>query len=259
MSQARTFLIYAVSTIAILACESEDPTVPEPAVELVELVVEGNGRADVTGRVLAEPVRVRAVMSPDTVDFHGRIFLELVSGGGAIESAGQEADAEGEIINPQAAFGEIEFDWLMGPPGEQRVRAFALATAEDTVEVEITAMSAEPAPLGEMVVTGGGQSAPAGELLPDTLHAQALLENGFAHLGQLYVEILAGNGLVDVGGSRGRGAGTTLGKSTDRQGRISFVWTMGTAGTEHRVRVYAVEGTDTVSAEVTATSLTPAG
>lgn len=259
MSQVRTVLICAVSTVAILACGSDDPTIPEPAIELVELVVEGNGQADVTGRVLAEPVRVRAVMSEDTVDFHGRILLELVSGGGAIESAGQEADMDGEILNPQAVFGEVEFHWLMGTPGEQRVRAFALATAEDTVEVEITAMSAEHAPLSEMVVTGGGQSAPTGELLPDTLYAQALLENGFVHLGQLYVEILAGDGLVDVGEARGRGAGTTLGKATDREGRISFVWTMGTAGTEHRVRVYAVQGPDTVSAEVTASSLAPAG
>lgn len=248
----------AVGLLLSAGC-GDDGTAPDPGPDdpLATLfVVAGDAQAAVTGRLLPDSVRVNGLLDSGAEGFFGPVGFDVVEGDGTVEVDGATATGPGSGVVSFNRGDGAAFAWRMGTPDTpHRVRAWAVRALGDTVEAFITATSVEDAPLDRFEVEGDDQSAIEGQMLPDTVRVRALLANGFPFVERLHVELLAGDGEVDLGNTRGGGPGATLIQQGRRDGVLTFVWTMGAPG-EHRVRVYGLRSeADTVSVEVAATSL----
>ena len=205
--RVRPRFLLAPASLAVAACGGGDLSLPTETAPRVE-AVQGNEQVAPPGSRLADPLIVRLV-DADGRGIPDRAVVWVVNaGGGSINPATGTTDAEG--------FASAE--WTLGPAeGPNRIDAQVPGIGT----VAFTAMADEEGGGGTPriePVEGGGQTAPAGTLVPDRPAVRVLDERGDPVAGVTVTFVVTGGG--------GQVAGAE--QTTDAQGiaRVD-AWTLG--------------------------------
>jgi hypothetical protein len=216
--------------LGVLSCSGDELLLPAEGEPAALAIVDGDAQTGPVGGQLAEPLVVRVT------DTRGRPVA------GAQVAFGAEAGAVNPELGNTDADGLASTNWSLGTQtGEQAVMA-RVNNASPPLSVRFVATASAGAARGLIIVSGNGQSAPAGSTLPAPVVVR-LLDEGGNPIGGGSVSWVIGQG----GGQVDPGAGTT-----GPDGTASASWTLG-PGLGPNTLTAVAAGVGTVQFSATAT------
>jgi adhesin/invasin len=219
------------SALLVLSCGGDELLLPAEGEPAALAIVDGDAQTGPVGGQLAEPLIVRVT------DTRGR----------PVAGAPVAFSAASGTVNPEAvntdADGLAATQWSLGSQtGEQQVDA-RVPDASPPLNVRFVATASAGAARGLIIVSGNGQSAPAGSTLP----------------APLVVRLLDGGGNPIAGGAvswvlgQGGGGVEPVASTTASDGTASASWTLG-PGLGTNTLSAVVSGVGTVQFTATATA-----
>ena len=235
-----------LSLLALISCDTETPTEPDPPVAASMQIVSGQQQTDTVGRELAEPVVVQ-VLSAEGAPVRGQVVNFVVTEGG------------GEVFAGTSITDELGFArerWTLGTTsGPQALQARAVDTqsGQALVFADFSATALPDAPSALVVFSDSLLSGEAGGTASgsssDTLSVR--LADQF---GNGIPDLIAEWVVVEGGGQVTAVSGTT----TDSLGVFRGVWTLGTDVRAAQVARAEYPDGGLVSSDFTATATLPA-
>lgn len=211
------FAAIACSTMA--ACGGDGLTLPDPGEPARIEIVSGSNQAGAIGSLLAEPLVVRVLDSDNQPVASRQVAFLLAS------------NAQGGVLQPDTvatdADGRASSRWALGD-AEGTQQAKAQVVGIDILNVSFSATAGEGVAALVELVSGDGQTATAGSILPDSLILRALDEGNRPVAGVTVSWEAIGGGSVSsattVTGFDGRtGVRRTLGPGAGEQSTTAAV------------------------------------
>jgi len=133
----RRTLVFGVSAlfVALFAACSDDGTRPTQAVGVT--VVSGDGQSGTAGSPLPELVVAQVVDKYGDPVARG-IYVQILSGDGAIAMTGRRGEGNGVILK-SPTLGEARVHWTLGTAGTQQLRFLAVDANGDTLNAVASA------------------------------------------------------------------------------------------------------------------------
>jgi hypothetical protein len=194
-----------VATAIALGCASDSLTLPKEGEPAFVIIVHGNGQQGMAGDMLADSL-VLSVTDGESRPVVNRGIAFNVASGGTVQPGTVMTNGEGKAI----------FRWVLGTTaGEQTLDAGLASGSQLSPKVTFVA-TAVPGPVQAMAaMSGEGQTAPAGTILPQPLVVR--LQDSFGNgVGGAIVEWQVADGSLNQG---------TV--TTSEDGSASVVWTLG--------------------------------
>jgi adhesin/invasin len=214
-----------------LSCGGDELLLPVEGEPAALAIVDGDAQTGPIGGQLAEPLIVRVT------DTRGRPVA-----GAAVAFSAAAGAVNPETVNTDAD-GLASTQWSLGNlTGEQQVDA-RVPDASPPLNVRFTATASAGAARGLIIVSGNGQSAPAGSALPAPLVVRLLDAGG---------NPIAGGAVSWVVGQGGGGVEPAT-SATAPDGTASASWTLGPGVGPNTVSA-VVSGVGTVQFTATATA-----
>jgi adhesin/invasin len=217
--------------LVVLSCSGDELLLPAEGEPAALAIVSGDAQTGPVGGQLAAPLVVRVT------DTRGRpvagVEVAFSPGAGLVNPEVANTDAEGLATA----------NWSLGPQTGGQELIASVNNASPPLSVRFAATASAGAARGLIIVSGNGQSAPAGTALPAPLVVRLLDEGGNPIAGGAVSWVVGqGGGLVEPGTS-----------TTGPDGNASATWTLG-PGLGANTLSAVVSGVGTVQFTATATA-----